>query len=181
MWSAEVHVRRATSLAALCDLRPAQRTAHVVSTSQGGVLALRRRLSAGAAIASSADSPRAPTRCASPRECGVSWPDDAFAGPPHREPTGWPGWHEPCTRAPATGTRYAAGKSKHLKDGSSANRFFDMRSHYGAGFQDQHRLPLAVRGSASCRLKLHKSKKVCRGQGANAAGPRSLCTRSTRN
>lgn len=88
-------------------------------------------------------------------------------------------WHEACVPAPATGTRYAVVASTHLKDGSSANRSLNMRSHFGAGSYHQHHALTVVGGSASCQLKIQKSKKVCRGRGGHVAGPRPLRTRPT--
>ena len=88
-------------------------------------------------------------------------------------------WHEACTAGPSIGTRYAAVAPTLLNEGSFANRFFDMRSHDGAGFYPQHHAGTLVGGAASCRLNIHKIKKVCRGPGGHAAGQRPLRTRPT--
>lgn len=206
MWSAEVHVRRTTSLATQRVRSPAGSISRAVSQPTRRVLTIRRSFAAiaapvawierpparpcrrldaairsdGAAFAVAASpagdesalwargfSPRS-RRCSRRRSCA-----DQAASPASRR------WHEACTAAPATGTRYAAVASTILKAGSFANRFFDMRSHDGAGFLRQHHVSPVVGGSASCQSNIHKSKKVCRGQRGLIACARSSRARPT--
>jgi hypothetical protein len=199
-------VRRTTSLATPRVLSSADSIAHVVSRSTQRVLTIWRRFAATGAPVPSIESPRARvcTLVAMPIGANAlvfaiaaSSGGDVSTGSrlairsrraarnrrrrvsaDHQGRHARP-WHEACTAGPATGTRNAAVAPTLLNEGSFANRFFDMRSHDGAGFYRQHQVGTLVGGAASCRLNIHKSKKVCRGPGGHTAGPRPLRTRPT--
>lgn len=206
MCSARIHERRTTSLATHRVLSSADSIARVVSRPTPRVLTIWRRFAATGDTVLFIESPRVP-RCtgvgapiciecaafaaaASPRSDASTRLGRRFA-PPSRTPcrrdrvvdSGLPRrrahWHEACTAGPAIGTRNAAVASTLLNEGSFANRFFDMRSHDGAGILRQHHVRSVLGGSASCRLNFHKSKKVCRRQGGCSPGPRPLRTRLT--
>ena len=206
MWSAEVHVRRTTSPATQRVVSCAELIACAVSNPTQRVLTISRPFAATGLPVEPIQPHRAQSRArsdASIRAIATVFPlfaspgGDATVGLPRQASLRSPGhtgrcqsvgtrlvhpgarWHEACTAGPAIGTRYAAVESTLLKEGSFANRFFDMRSHDGAGFLHEHHGRSVVGGSASCPLNIHKSKKVCRRQGGHAVGPRPLRTRPT--
>lgn len=205
-WNAGVHVRRTTSLATPRVLSSADSIAHVVSRSTQRVLTIWRRfaatgtpvpsikplrarvctlvampIGANALVFVPAASPAGDVSMGSSRVSALRRrsPIRSRRVPADRVGRHARPWHEACTIRPAIGTRYAAVAPTLLKEGSFANRFFDMRSHDGAGFYRQHHVGMLVGSAASCRLNIHKSKKVCRGPGGHAAGPRPLRTRPT--